>query len=41
MFAGVDSGFSLNFSRDTFDTSNVENNEGFMDDGFDWRKMFE
>lgn len=41
MFAGVSSGFSLNFSRDTFDTSNVENNEGFMDDGFDWRKIFE
>ncbi len=41
MFDGVDSGFALHFVRENFDTSNVENYEGFMSDSFDWRKMFE
>lgn len=41
MFAGMSSGFALHFVRANFDTSNVETNEGFMDDSFDWKKMFE
>lgn len=41
MFAGMNSGFALHFVRANFDTSSVTNNKGFMDDSFDWRKMFE
>lgn len=41
MFDGVNSGFALHFVRANFDTSSVTNNENFMSDSFDWRKMFE
>lgn len=41
MFAGVSGSFRLVYSSKNFGTSNVESNEGFMDDSFNWKKMFE